>query len=173
MFRHLAKTALNKLADRLEASINNANAAPSLTNEPAFPTLHFPPPPPHGPGTNRLCPRCLTLLYHTVFAYGDGSGCSELEMPHLPSMASLSKNTCVICARLELLFNGMRQHVSFEPTLRQSPSQEWHLTWKLDAPATISWHAFHKQAARVSFMVKHKRGYSWGIGEPGSHQHIT
>jgi hypothetical protein len=74
----------------------------------------------------------------------------------------------------ELLFNGMRDDgvLSFEPTLRESPPEEWRLTWKLENPATISWQAFHKQGATVSLWVRHKGECSWGIGE-SKHQHTT
>ena len=79
-------------------------------------------------------------------------------------MSTLSGSSCVICAKMLLLFDGMQKHVSFEETLRKSPLAEWRLTWKFDTPATVSWHEFSQQAARVSLMVKHRRGYSWGIG---------
>lgn len=144
-------------------------------NSSRFPTLSFPLPPPAGTGTRRLCGRCLTLLYHVVHAYGNGTGCETLEMPHSSPMSSLSGASCVICAKMLLLFDGMQKHVSFEASLRETPLGEWHLTWKFDAPATVSWHHFSQQAARVSLMVRHRRGYSWGIGEyvdvpPGQNQ---
>ncbi|KAH7176062.1 hypothetical protein EDB81DRAFT_874878 [Dactylonectria macrodidyma] len=76
----------------------------------------------------------------------------------------MSGSSCMICAKTLLLFDGMQKHVSFEETVRKSPLAEWRLTWKFDTPATVSWHQFSQQAARVSLMVKHRRGYSWGIG---------
>jgi len=85
-------------------------------------------------------------------------------MPHSSAMSTLSGSWCAICAKMLLLFDGMRKHVSFEETLRKSPLVEWRLTWKFDAPATIAWHHFGQQAARVSLMVKHRQGYRWGIG---------
>ncbi|KAK0701936.1 heterokaryon incompatibility protein-domain-containing protein [Lasiosphaeria miniovina] len=80
------------------------------------------------------------------------------------STLSGSVSFCVICAKTLLLFDGMQKHVSFEETLRTSLLADWRLTWKFETPATVSWHQFSKQAARVALMVKHKRGYSWGIG---------
>lgn len=159
MLSRLVSSAIKKLAD-----IPTGNHQSSDPSEAQYPTLWFPPPPPAGPGTRRLCARCLTLLRHVVFAYGDGIACEKLEMPHSPTMSMLSGPWCVICAKMLLLFQGMQKHVSFEETLRMSPLSEWRLTWKFDSPETVSWHHFSKQAAHVSLMVKHKNGYSWGIG---------
>ncbi|KAK3984502.1 heterokaryon incompatibility protein-domain-containing protein [Cladorrhinum sp. PSN332] len=157
MLSRIVSSTIKKLVD----AHNTGNHQQS---DGAYPTLPFPPPPPAGPGTRRLCPRCLTLLYHRIITFGDGTACENLEMPHSLAMSMLSGSPCVICAKLLLLFDGMQKHVSFEETLRRSPLVEWRLTCKFEAPPTVSWHRFSQQAARVSFMVKHKGGYSWGIG---------
>lgn len=99
-----------------------------------------------------------------VFAFGDGTACEYLEMVHSQDMSTMSGSSCVICTKALLLFDGMQKHVSFEETLRTSPLAEWCLTWEFHTPEVASWHQFSKQAARVSLMVKHRRGYSWGIG---------
>ncbi|KAK4158932.1 hypothetical protein QBC43DRAFT_294542 [Cladorrhinum sp. PSN259] len=99
MLNRVLSSALRKLADRLE--VNN-DGPPTLPPRPAqesgrsaqeaaaFPTLSFPPPPPAGSGTRRICARCLTLLRHVVFAYGNGTAYQKLEMVHYPAISALS-----------------------------------------------------------------------------------
>lgn len=155
MLSRLTSSAIKKLTD---ASVADNGLL-------RFPTLSFPSPPPAGTGTRRLCGRCLTLLYHVTCEYGDGTECKYLHVPHCSSMSSLSGASCVICAKTLLLFDGMQKHVSFEPSLRETPLSEWALTWKFDPPATVTWHHYSRQAAGVALMVRHKGGYAWGIGE--------
>jgi len=136
-----------------------------------LPTLSFPAPRPAGPGTQRLCARCLTLLLKVIMEFGDGTGCENLEMPHSSSMSRLSPSEgsgipCVVCTKILLLFDGMRRHPSFEDSLRDSPFREWRLSWKFEPPGLASWHEYSAEAARVSLTARHKRGYNWGIGEP-------
>lgn len=99
MLSRLVSSAIKKLTD---TSIANDSL-------PRFPTLSFPPPRSAGTGTRRLCGRCLTLLYHVTYAYGDGTECENLEFPHCSPMFSLWGASCVICAKTLLLFDGMRK----------------------------------------------------------------
>ena len=146
MFTRLLTFALDKLDAKLNA------AAESI-----LPTPLFPPHP-------SLCARCLALLYHFVINYGDGTVVKQREMMHSSSMACLSAAACVVCAKMLLLFDGGKRHVSFEETLRKTQAWEWNLNWTY-SPASSSKKKISNEAAQVHLFIRHQRGYGWDLGE--------
>ena len=151
MFTRLLTSAIHKLEAKLDA------AATANTAESTLPTLLFPPHP-------SLCARCLTLLYHVVMDFGDGTVVNEREMMHSSSMACLSAAGCVVCAKMLLLFDGVKKHVSFEETLRKTHAWEWNLKWTVSRPSSYK-KEFTNEAAQVHLFIRHRRGYGWGMGE--------
>lgn len=115
--------------------------------------------------TKSLCARCLTLISHIITQIGHGSDYQGLGLPHSTSMRD-SPSACVVCARIKLLFDAMRSHISFETSLRNSPARDWSLSWGLSAaqPRTDPGNAFRVDYAAVLMTATHRRGYSWGIG---------
>lgn len=153
------------------------------TSSSPYPTLSFPPPPPTGLGTSFLCPRCLTILSHIIAHYGDGSHYGDgteyggLEIIHstvMPDAGKLNINIaanpnvsppCVICIKTIALFEAMRNHISFEKTLRKSSGREWSVKWKLWNSPAPGKPEYPSQGARVCLTACHRGGYGWGIGK--------
>lgn len=81
--------------------------------------------------------------------------------------SSIDTPTCVICTKSLILFDSARAHVSFEPSLRNTPQHEWSLSWKVDAsdPKIYPQVILPHNPVSVKINVSHKGGYGWGIGE--------
>jgi hypothetical protein len=183
MLSSLVSSTLEKLSIKESTS----SKSPKLL----YPTLSFPPPPPAGTGSRSLCARCLTLLSHVITQFGDGTGYKGLVIPHSSSIPDLSEASqsnaslkaqknetsesdtsitpphCVICTKTLALFNAARAHISFEPSLRNTPCNEWSLSWRIDAPDPKIYpqFAFPHDSVSVLMSVDHKGGYGWGIGK--------
>ncbi|KAK6615855.1 heterokaryon incompatibility protein [Botrytis cinerea] len=166
---------LNSTLERLSVK---EESTPLESPKDLYPTLSFPPPHPVGKGTRSICARCLTLLSHMIKLYGDGTKHDKLQIVHSQSIQvrdfrprhrsvwihpkddpeedPLDEN-CVICAKIRILFDAMQVHVSFEPSLRDAPYEDWSLTWagNIDIP---------DGCLSVLVTAKHKGGFSWGIG---------
>ncbi|KAF7922945.1 hypothetical protein BELL_0543g00030 [Botrytis elliptica] len=169
---------LSRLLNSTLEKLSIKEATPLESPKDLYPTLSFPPPHPAGKGTRSICARCLTLLSHMIKLYGDGTKQDKLQIVHSPSMQvrdfrpkhrslwihpkddpeedPLDEN-CVICAKIRILFDTMQAHVSFEPSLRDAPYEDWSLTWagSIDIP---------DRCLSVLVTTKHKGGFSWGIG---------
>ena len=135
------------------------------------PNLAFPPPP-HG--TSSICARCLTLLSHFVYLFGDGVDYQPLSIMHSSAIRDVSHavesnnavarqdaNECLICVKVFILFKAMQSHVSFEESWRESSSRDWNLSW---AVGLHSYETGHQGRLHVKFNVEHKGGYTWGLG---------
>ncbi|TGO27378.1 hypothetical protein BPAE_0043g00520 [Botrytis paeoniae] len=169
---------LSRLLNSTLEKLSIKEATPVESPKDLHPTLSFPPPHPAGKGTRSICARCLTLLSHMIKLYGDGTKHDKLQIVHSLSMQvrdfrpkhrslwihpkddpeedPLDEN-CVICAKIKILFDAMQAHVSFEPSLRDAPYEDWSLTWagSIDIP---------DRCLSVLVTTKHKGGFSWGIG---------
>jgi len=183
---------VNMLSRLLNSTLEKLSITDHLPSAPPeFPTLTFPLPPPEGTGTPSLCSRCLTLLSHVVTQYGDGTGYQGLTILHSSSLidpfeasqrttrlkgqnnkdsssgSSKILPSCVICTRTLILFNAARAHVSFEKSLRKTPTNDWSLTWRIDAPdpKRLPQFAFPHASVSVLMTVDHEGGYGWGIGK--------
>ena len=177
------------MLSRLTESLKDL--VPAEPRESQQPTLSFPPPPPAGSGTRSLCARCLTLLSHVTTEYGDGTEYKDLEILHsgcLPDLWREGPNdasthaqkkssifatlrvlpSCVLCTKSLILIDAAMAHISFEPSLRDTPYKEWSLHWKIDAPDPKIYpqFAFPHDSLSVLININHKRGYGWGIGQP-------
>ncbi|KAL5315339.1 hypothetical protein ACEPPN_016206 [Leptodophora sp. 'Broadleaf-Isolate-01'] len=165
MLSRLLDKALVKLDVKDSEKQTAAKAAVLL-----YPTIAFPPPP---QGTGSMCTRCLTLLSHFVYLFGDGNDYQPLVITHSSAIRDLShavqmdhavarKNTteCLICIKVFILFKAMQAHVSFEDAWRNSPSTDWSLTWEVSVPN----YEANQDRLHVKFSVTHKGGYGWGIG---------
>jgi hypothetical protein len=167
MFSRLLDKALVKL-DIKDSSHQTASKAAFSQ----YPTLLFPPPPQGG--TSSLCPRCLTLIMHFAYHFGDGNDYQPLSITHSSAIRDLSHavdlnssvartnvKECVICVKVFILFKAMQGHVSFDDAWRGSRSEDWSLRW--DA-SLFSYESGHENRLHVKFSVTHKGGYEWGIG---------
>lgn len=180
MLSRLVTSTLGKLSTKESTTLKS----PQLL----YPTLSFPPPPPGGTGSRSLCARCLTLLSYVITQYGDATGYKDLVIPHSSSVPEVSQidanlnaqrneplesNTssthppCVTCIKTLTLFNAARAHISFEPSLRNTPCNGWSLSWRIDAPDPKIYpqFAFPHDSVSVLMTVRHTGGYGWGIGK--------
>jgi hypothetical protein len=161
---------LSKTLEKLEIK-GTAHQTTSKTNELLYPTYSFPP---QSTGSPPICSRCLTLLFHFISLFGDGTDYQPLKITHSSAMRDMSHavqkdNTdarkdiseCVICIKAFILFKAMQTHVSFEDSWRSSPSTDWSLDWVADLP---SYETHHEDRLHVKLFVRHKGGYGWGLG---------
>lgn len=160
---------VNSALEKLSVKESTSSKSPELS----YPTLSFPLPPPAGTGSRSLCARCLTLLSHAISQYGDGTDYKGLEITHSSSIATLSEvgqskaPPCVICAKTFALFEAARAHVAFETSLRNTPSKEWSLTWRVNErdPKIHPQFGFSHDSVSFAMTVTHTGGYGWGIGK--------
>lgn len=189
MFSKLLTRTVDRLAEKLTDAISLTPA-----DDAEHPTLTFPPPAPIGTGTRYLCARCLTLLSHVVTRFGDGTHYEGLGMQHsrMDMLAQASRDSrrfdrrppgavavaatttttpanpspCVVCARTKILFDAVRQHVSFEDSLRTTALHEWKVSWRVDPHNARHYPKYQFPHADVSVLITitHRGGYGWGIG---------
>ena len=183
-------TLLSHLMAGMLKKLTGEESTSSKSPELLYPTLSFPPAPPAGTGSRALCARCLTVLSHVITHYGDGTGYKSLDIPHSASVPDFSEASrsnpivyaqenetsqsksssaplaCVICTKTSSLFDVARAHISFEPSLRNTPRHEWNWSWRIDAPDPKRYpqFAFPHEEVSVDMSVTHTGGYGWVIG---------
>lgn len=121
-------------------------------------------------GTSSLCQTCLTLLSHVVTHFGDGSHFQTMEVAHPVALSECFQGAsarpmslCVICQKTIYFFNVLRRRSAMEDDVRSSPSSQWNVKWRVEAPMESlqeRWQ-FPLDEVSVIFVVTHQSGTSW------------